>query len=44
MKSAVFNRIEEVFIAKEVKNTVAWALLIEDYNGKEVKGSFYEQD
>ena len=42
MKKAVSDRIEAVVIVEEVKDTVTWVFVIEDYNGKEVKASFYE--
>ena len=38
------NWTEEVFVVKEVKNTVPWTYIIQDLNGDEVKGTFYEQE
>ena len=34
----------EVFVVNKVENTVPWAYLINDLNGKEIKGSFYEKE
>ena len=41
-KSYVPNWSEEVFVIKNVKNTVPWTYSIEDLNGEENIGSFYE--
>ena len=38
------NWSEEVFIVNEVQNTVPWTYLINDLNGEEIKGSFYEKE
>ena len=35
---------EEVFVVKEVQNTVPWTYLINDLTGEEIVGSFYEKD
>ena len=32
---------EDVFVIKKVKNTVPWAYVIEDMNGKEIVEMFY---
>ena len=37
------NWSEEVFVVKKVQNTVPWTSLINDLNGEEIKGSFYEK-
>ena len=37
------NRSEEVFVIKEVKNTVPWTYVINDLNGEEITGTFYEK-
>ena len=34
---------EEVFVIKEVKNTVPWIYVISDLNGEEIIGAFYEK-
>ena len=37
------NQSEEVFVIKKVKITVSWTYVINDLNGDEVVGTFYEQ-
>ena len=38
------NWSEEVFVIKEVKNTVPWTYVINDLNGDESIGTFYEKE
>ena len=38
------NWYEEVFVIKEVKSTVPWAYAINDLNGEEIIGAFYEKE
>ena len=38
------NWSEEVFVIKKVKNTVPWTYVIDDLNGEEVIGTFYEKE
>ena len=38
------NWSEEVFVVNKVQNTVPWTYLINDLNGEEIKGSFYEKE
>ena len=38
------NWSEEVFIIKNVKNTVSWTYVINDLNGEEIIGTFYEKE
>ena len=38
------NWSEEVFVIKKVKNTVPWAYVINDLNGEEIMGTFYEKE
>ena len=38
------NWREEVFVVNKIQNTVAWTYLINDLNGEEIKGSFYEKE
>ena len=38
------NWSEEVFVVNKVPNTVPWTYLINDLNGEEIKGSFYEKE
>ena len=37
------NWSEEVFVIKEVKNTVPWTYVINDLNGEEIIETFYEK-
>ena len=38
------NRFEEIFVIKEVKNTVPWTYVINDLNGELITGTFYEKE
>ena len=38
------NRSEEVFIIKKVKNTIPWTYVVNDLNGEEIIGTFYENE
>ena len=38
------NWSEEIFVIKKVKNTVPWTYVIDDLNGEEVTGTFYEKE
>ena len=38
------NWSEEIFVIKEVKNTVPWTYVINDLNGEEITGTFYENE
>ena len=38
------NWSEEVFVIKEVKNTVPWTYIISDLNGEEIIRTFYEKE
>ena len=37
------NWSEEIFVIKKVKNTVPWTYVINDLNGEEITGTFYEK-
>ena len=37
------NWSEEVFVIKKVKNTVSWTYVINNLNGDEIIGTFYEK-
>ena len=37
------NWSEKVFVIKKVKNTVPWTYVINDLNGEEIIGTFYEE-
>ena len=38
------SRSEEVFVIKKVKSTVPWTYVINDLNGEEIIGTFYEKE
>ena len=38
------NWSEEIFVIKKVKNTVMWTYVINDLNGEEITGTFYEKE
>ena len=38
------NWSEGVFVIKKVKNTVPWTHFINDLNGEEIVGTFYEKE
>ena len=38
------NWSEEVFIIKEIKNTVSWTYVINDLYGEEITGTFYKKN
>ena len=38
------NWSEEIFVVNKVQNTVPWTYLINDLNGEETMGSFYEKE
>ena len=38
------NVPEEVFVIKKVKNTVTWTYVVNDLNGEEIIGTFYEKE
>ena len=44
VKGYMPNWSEEVFVIKKVKNTVPWTYVINDLNGEEIKGTFYEKE
>ena len=43
-KGRVPNWSEDVFVIKKVKNTVPWTYVINDLNGEEIVGTFYENE
>ena len=43
-KGYVPNWSEEIFIIKKIKNTVPWTYVINDLNGEEIIGTFYENE
>ena len=38
------NWSEEAFVIKKVKNTVPWTYVINDLDGEEIVGTFYENE
>ena len=38
------NLSEEVFVIEKVKNSVPWTYVINDLNGEEITGTFYEKE
>ena len=38
------NWSEEIFAIKKIKNTVPWTYVINDLNGEEIIGTFYEKE
>ena len=38
------NWSEEVFVIKEIKNTVPWTYVMNGLNGEEIKGTIYETE
>ena len=38
------NWSEEVFVINKIKNTVPWTYVINDLNGEEIIGNFYEKE
>ena len=38
------NWSEEIFVIKEIKNTVPWTYVINDLSDEEIIGTFYEKE
>ena len=43
-KGYTSNWSEEVFAISKIKNTVPWTYVINDFNGEEITGTFYEKE
>ena len=43
-KGYIPNWSEEVFVINKIKNTVLWTYIINDLNGEEIIGTFYEKE
>ena len=43
-KGCTLNWSEEIFVIKEIKNTVPWTYVINDLNGEEIIETFYEKE
>ena len=44
VKGCTPNWSEEVFVIKKVKTTAPWTYVIDDLNGEEIIGTFYEKE
>ena len=40
----IANWSEEIFVVSKLKNTVPWTYVIDDLNGEEIIGTFYEKE
>ena len=38
------NWSDEFFAVSEIKNTVPWTYVVNDFNGEKITGSFYEKE
>ena len=38
------NWSEEIFVIKKMKNTVSWSHVLNDLNGEQIIGTFYEKE
>ena len=43
-KGYTSNWSEEIFVVSQIENTVPWTCVINDLNGKEIIGTFYEKE
>ena len=43
-KGYTSNWSEEVFVVSKIKNTVPWTYIINDLNGEEITGTFFEKE
>ena len=43
-KGYVPNWSEKVFVIRKVKNTIPWTYVVNDLNGEEIVGTFYEKE
>ena len=43
-KGYIPNWSEEIFVISKIKNTVPWAYIINDLNGEEIFGTFFEKE
>ena len=43
-KGCISNWSEEVFVVSKIKNAVPWTYVINDLNGEEIIGTFYEKE
>ena len=38
------NWLDKIFVIKKIKNTVTWTYVVNDLNGEEIIGTFYENE
>ena len=43
-KGYMSNWSQDVFVVRKIKNTVPWTYIINDLNGEEIIGTFYQQE
>ena len=43
-KGCTPNWSEEIFVNKKIKNTVPWTYVVNDLNGEEITGTFYDKE
>ena len=43
-KGYIPNWSEEIFVVSKIKNTVPWTYVINDLNGEQIIGTFYEKE
>ena len=43
-KGYTSNWSEQVFVISKIENTVPWTYVVNDLNGEEITGSFYEKE
>ena len=44
LKAILQIGLKKFFVIKEIKNTVPWTYVINDLNGEEIMGTFYERE
>ena len=44
LKATLQIGLKKYFVIKKVKNTVPWTYVINDLNGEEIMGTFYEKE
>ena len=40
----MLNWLDKIFVIKKIKNTVPWTYVVNDLNGEEIIGTFYENE
>ena len=44
IKKILNLKLEETFVVSKIKNTVPWTYVVNELNGEEITGSFYESE